>query len=198
MKKLVILAFTILALMNSLLSCSQEGEELPDNLFEHSIESDVFVTDIVDISGVGGAESDVEEKFFEDETHVYIFGNPKSDYLLVEYSDGSNENLKDSLKSGRCKISDLDKFGINYYAESKTIESIVDIVERDNLVTASAIEPFFEDEEYVYSFSSIRSHYVIVTFKDGTQKNIKEALSDGSAKICDLDWFGISYYKDIK
>ena len=55
---------------------------------------------------------------------------------------------------------------------------------------------FYSDNTYNYIFASIRSHYVIVYYKDGTEQNVKDALADGRININDLDRFGIKYYKD--
>jgi len=60
------------------------------------------------------------------------------------------------------------------------------------------LEPFWEDDLHIYSFPNPRSEGVYVHYKDGTEKNIVDALSDGSAVIGDLDLFGMKYYRDEK
>lgn len=75
---------------------------------------------------------------------------------------------------------------------------ITDIATRDMLTTCSALEPFFEDEEYTYIFSSIVSQYIECTFSDGTKMNVKDALNKGMAKVSDLDKYGICYIKEAK
>ena len=62
---------------------------------------------------------DVIEIFFEDENSQYCFGNPISQYIIVRYADGNEEDVKTALENGRAVISDLDRFGIRYYTESK-------------------------------------------------------------------------------
>ena len=77
--------------------------------------------------------------------------------------------------------------------------SIADIVDRtvtEQLPTDEAIEVFYEDGQYVYSFASIRSHLVMVTHQDGSTEDIKTALEAGRAAIIDLDRFGIHYYME--
>ena len=77
------------------------------------------------------------------------------------------------------------------------IASIVDKTAK-GYPSDEAIKPFWEDEKYIYSFPSIRSHLVIVTYSDGHTENIKDALENGRATIADLDQFGIAYYKAPK
>lgn len=141
---------------------------------------------------------DVEEPFYEDETYIYIFGNPISSYVVVEYSDGSTQSLKQALEEGNAVIADLDRFGIGFFAEPKQVEQIIDLTVRDGIPTDQALEPFYEDGEWVYSFPSIRSGYVMAYYKDGTEQTVKEALNEGKITLRDLDWFGISYYKREK
>lgn len=62
-----------------------------------------------------------------------------------------------------------------------------------------AFEAFYDDVEYVYSFSyTYLIEHIIVTYNDGSSENISEALRAGRATISDLDRFGIHYYKDSK
>ncbi|MBQ7246782.1 MAG: hypothetical protein IJS22_01630 [Lachnospiraceae bacterium] len=62
----------------------------------------------------------------------------------------------------------------------------------------TVVEPFWEDEEYVYSFGGIMSPYCRVTYIGGEAEALKDALSSRHIDITDLDRFGISYYKDKK
>lgn len=140
--------------------------------------------------------NDVEEPFFEDDSYIYIFGNPISQYVIVKYTNGSTENVKEALEHGHIQITDLDKYNINYYAESKLVENIIDLAKSGELATADALEGFYSDDTYCYYFSSIKSQYVIVHYKDGTEQTVKDALEEGKIKISDLDSFGISYYKE--
>jgi len=84
-------------------------------------------------------------------------------------------------------------------ADGKAITNIVD-TSKDYLDIAfsMALEPIYEDNTAVYSFSCIKSHYVFVYYADGTKETVKTALSAGRATIADLDRFGIEYYKEAK
>ncbi len=54
------------------------------------------------------------EEFYRDDHDIYRFSCVKSQYVEVRYADGTVESIKDALKSGRVKITDLDRFGITY------------------------------------------------------------------------------------
>ena len=58
------------------------------------------------------------------------------------------------------------------------------------------MEYFWRDDVYYYIFSSIKSDYIIVYYKDGSEQNVKEALKQGKIKITDLDLFDIHYDKE--
>ena len=132
------------------------------------------------------------EQFYEDESFIYSFGNPISEYVIVKYTDGSSENVKEALENGHIQISVLDEHGIKYYAWHKFVENIIHL---NNGAEATALEEFYSDDTYVYFFPTICSNSVIVYFKNGTEQTVKSALADGKIKISDLDWFGIKYYK---
>ncbi len=80
----------------------------------------------------------------------------------------------------------------------RPIEIIRDIAKEQNIPTDQVIEAFFEDDEYVYSFSSAKSDYVTVKFTDGEEITVKDALKKGYIRIHDLDAYGISYIREIK
>ena len=62
------------------------------------------------------------EKIFEDENYNYYIGGLYSGNIIVHYTDGSEEDIVNALIAGRAIIDDLDKFGIQYWAEPKPKE----------------------------------------------------------------------------
>ena len=87
----------------------------------------------------------------------------------------------------------------NFNIEDTKNYIIIDKSEEiDDFTCASALEPFYEDDNYRYSYSCIKSKYVIVKYSDGSEETLKEALKNKKVKIEDLDLFHISYYKDKK
>lgn len=171
---------------------------------------DSSVVSITDQTG-NRAMVDVEEVFFEDETNKYIFGNPISQYIIVRYADGTEEDVKTALENGHASIRDLDRFGIHYWSEPKPEYEITCVVPRGDIVSivdhsldnpdlafATALEPIWEDDANIYSFSCIKSHYVTVYYDDGTEEDVKTALQAGWVTMDDLDRFGIGYITEPK
>jgi len=82
--------------------------------------------------------------------------------------------------------------------KSKVVE-IVDTTKDDkDFACAEALEEFYEDAEYVYYYSCIKSSYVLVRYEDGSQMTVEEALKNGDISIKDLDEYGINYMKETK
>jgi hypothetical protein len=61
------------------------------------------------------------ETFYSDDKYDYMFPSIKSSYIEVEYKDGTKENVVEALNKGNINISDLDKYGIDYIKELKSI-----------------------------------------------------------------------------
>lgn len=92
------------------------------------------IKNIVDTAAEKGAMfMCIEEVFYEDDDYVYTFGeNPMSHYIIVQYTDGSEQNVKDALDDGNIEISDLDTYGIRYNADSKHGEEQKEFVVNSN------------------------------------------------------------------
>ncbi len=90
------------------------------------------------------------------------------------------------------------QFDADLNSSTPLVTSIEDLTVKEHMTTDSALQPFYEDDKYVYSYPSIRSDYVIVTFADGTQMTAEEALKRGYISISDLDYWHISYFKQEK
>lgn len=88
---------------------------------EASEANDKTITNIVDTSKGNPdlAFAMALEPIYEDNTAVYCLSCIKSHYIIVHYADGSQEDVKTALNSGRATIADLDRFGIGYYREAK-------------------------------------------------------------------------------
>ncbi len=145
------------------------------------------------------------EKIHEDNENKYFLGGIYSHYVIVYYTDGTQEDIKSALKAGRATIADLDRFRISYLTEPKettatntTIVKIVNRAKEEGLPVDDALEKIHEDDKNEYYFPAIYSHYVIVHYSDGSQEDIKSALQSGRASISDLDRFGIHYYTEPK
>lgn len=78
------------------------------------------------------------------------------------------------------------------------ISEIVDKTVNSDISTGSALQKFYEDEKYTYSYPSIKSEYVIVKFQNGTEMTAAEALKKGYVSISHLDAWDIKYIKERK
>ena len=65
-------------------------------------------------------------------------------------------------------------------------------------VCAVALEVFYQDDKYKYSFPCMMSSKIIVYFNDGTQEYVRDALNKKDITISDLDKYEIKYLKEEK
>ena len=84
------------------------------------------------------------EKIYEDERNEYFISGLYSQYIIVHYTDGTQEDIVTALNAGRATFADLDKFGIRYWAEPKPnsfdiAENTVAEIGRGTLKTAAAL-----------------------------------------------------------
>lgn len=140
------------------------------------------------------------EKFYTDENNFYYFPNSgDSRYVIVEYSDGTTQNVKAALYEGNISITDLDTYGIKYHTEKRVdrgpIKTIIDHSLTDGEEYMSGEFGFYKDYYYSYYFKQYKYHRIIVYFENGDEVKMKMALDEGSIDIEDLDRFGIEYYK---
>ena len=76
------------------------------------------IENIIDLTQSGDFYTgDLVEKFYSDDTYSYSFASVKSEYIIVNFMDGTEQNIRDALAEGKIKITDLDRFGIKYYKE---------------------------------------------------------------------------------
>ena len=167
------------------------------------------ITDWTVEYGIETAE--MEEVFYEDETYRYIFSSLKSEYIVVIYEAGWQENVKDALTSGRATIEDLDRFGINYYTESNQykgttgVKVIYDRVASGELkndfgggMYDDTFDTIYEDDKYWYVLHTPYEAAVVVIYADDTMESVGNALAAGRITIDDLDKWDIGYDKYSK
>lgn len=180
------------------------------NIEFSTVEKSLSPTDMVVDSIVNWAEEygietpDAEEIFYEDDDYRYIFPSLMSDYVIVKYTAGWQENIKAALTSKRATVADLDRFGIQYYKESKddseksALVNIVDLTSVTECEYSPAGQKFYEDDTYEYFFMNCIKDLVVAVYEDGSTEPVWMALEAGRATIADLDRFGIQYYKEPK
>ena len=78
------------------------------------------VSEIIDRTVTEPISTDTAlEKFYEDDGNEYFYGSIKSEYVIVKYTDGTQETVVSALKNGKITLSDLDKYGISYIKQPK-------------------------------------------------------------------------------
>lgn len=79
------------------------------------------VKEIVDLSLKDNNFSCAEalEVFYEDNNNKYSYSCIKGDYVVVRYTNGTQETVKAALENSNISILDLDKYNISYYKEEK-------------------------------------------------------------------------------
>lgn len=77
------------------------------------------VVSIVDVTEPDLAFPAVIEVFYSDSNYDYYFSCPISNYIIVTYEDGSQDDIITALNAKRVTIADLDRFGISYHTREK-------------------------------------------------------------------------------
>lgn len=97
-----------------------------------------------------------------------------------------------------CNNNDLELDQKEKNESAKNSYVIVDEVIENQLSCDEQIEQFYEDNNYVYSWSCIKDSYIKVKYEDGSTKLVSEALKDGSIEMSELDKNNIKYLKEAK
>ena len=95
-------------------SLLQNSEEVSETSSQETSEELTFIIENRYPDGYNTLEI---EEFFQDNEWVYVFPSPISAYVIVVYSDGTEQGIKEALAEGRVKVTDLDKFDIFYGKE---------------------------------------------------------------------------------
>lgn len=181
-----------------ILGCMLAGcndNDLPNEV--NSNNSPKIIKSIVDTSEKAGAcFMCAEEAFYEDDNYVYTFAEaPMSHYIIVTYTNHSEQNVKEALEEGNIVISDLDTYGIRYDAVPKHIGWIGETFENGPREVINESEEIYRDNKYIYYLPTTRSDYMKVYYKDDTEQDMKSALSEGKIRITDLMCYDVDYYK---
>ena len=123
---------------------------------------------------------------------------------IREYYNGGDLNYIDKgvLVDTYCGTNGIKDTTIKGFSYSLDYDSNITIVDKSKSIkdfsADTALEPFFEDEQYIYSYPCIISDYIVVKYSDGTEETVKEALKNNHIEIGYLDKFGIKYIKQEK
>ncbi len=137
----------------------------------------------------------VMEKIYDDGKNEYYLNCPKSNLIIVRYSNGTEKSVSQALKDGDITIKTLQNvYGISVITSKRpTIRSVKDNSTKPGVFIPQVYEKIYEDDKNEYYFTTMKSNLVIVRYSDGTEKTVKQALSDGDLTIKELqDVYGIS------
>ena len=141
------------------------------------------------------------------------YDKPKKEEIVTNNKDVQNESNNDNIESNKEHNNNLENQEnnkseltppvINEKPEPENnnlvIKNITDTTKlSSNFACAQAIDVFYEDSNYKYYYTCIKSNYIIVEYTNGTKENIKVALKNNHIKITDLDKYNISYLKEQK
>lgn len=106
-KRLVLLLLSVLLVLSACAQTPSTATTAPTKTVE--------ILTIVDLAVRDGIPCDAAiEHFYSSGENSYFFPCMKSRYVLVRYTDGTEETVTQALESGRISIADLDRFGIAY------------------------------------------------------------------------------------
>ena len=106
--------------LSILAGCAHDAEYSPPQSDADTSVVHNTVVKIIDRTKEEGFAYDTAlEKFFEDKENEYCFGGIYSQYIIAEYSDGTQRTVKEALARDDMTIADLDRFGVRYIVNPK-------------------------------------------------------------------------------
>lgn len=141
MKKTICILLLVMLVCTALTGCNNQNKNANaenDDISETASESESTVSDeisenetdesdeisIVDIvcNFEGKYYALALETIYMDETYIYTLSSYCSQDIIVTYSDGTTQNVKEALEDGNVTLADLDRFEIKYSKREKSTE----------------------------------------------------------------------------
>ena len=137
---------------------------------------------IVDHSVDDGVSYDTAlELFYTDDKYNYYFSNIISQYIIVEFDDGTKNNVKDALTAGEITISDLDKFEIQYSKTEKSVQpganpyfnaEVLEVTEKNILVKPDNDSKETKSADKIYVSLDVISEIPVPTINTGDRVRV--------------------------
>ena len=137
---------------------------------------------IVDHSVDDGVSYDnAFELFYTDDRYNYYFSNIISQYIIVEFDDGTKNNVKDALTAGEITISDLDKFEIQYSKTEKSVQpganpyfnaEVLEVTEKSILVKPDDDSKETKSADKIYVSLDVISEIPVPTINTGDRVRV--------------------------
>ena len=142
----------------------------------------------------------------------------KEPFILFK---GDTYTLTYAIKNNIISISDLNDLGLRYYTreiennvsngsnsgkividDSKTIKiPKITIIDKSNPneLCAQAIDYFYEDDNYKYYFTCIKSNSIYIKVENSNvEYSLRDALTEGIVNIRQLELNGLKFFKESK
>ena len=121
------------------------------------------------------------ELFYTDDRYNYYFSNIISQYIIVEFDDGTKNNVKDALTAGEITISDLDKFEIQYSKTEKSVQpgtnpyfnaEVLEVTEKSILVKPDDDSKESKSADKIYVSLDVISEIPVPTINAGDRVRV--------------------------
>lgn len=135
-----------------------------------------------------------------DTWQAFVFDNNPIIKIREYYRDSEVKYVdRGLLVDTYCGINGIKDTTIKGFSYSLSYDSNYNIIDNSKDKDCdSMLEKIYEDDEYIYYFSCIKSEYVDVVYSNGRKENIKDALKLGHIDIQVLSKFDIDYIKEEK
>ena len=137
---------------------------------------------IIDHSVDDGVSYDTAlELFYTDDRYNYYFSNIISQYIIVEFDNGTKNNVKDALTAGEITISDLDKFEIQYSKTEKSVQpganpyfnaEVLEVTEKNILVKPDNDSKETKSADKIYVSLDVISEIPVPTINTGDRVRV--------------------------
>ena len=159
---------------------SISNEDVSNN--SQSVTKTKSIKRIVDHSVDDGVSYDTAlELFYTDDRYNYYFSNIISQYIIVEFDDGTKNNVKDALTAGEITISDLDKFEIQYSKTEKSVQpganpyfnaEVLEVTEKSILVKPDNDSKETKSADKIYVSLDVISEIPVPTINTGDRVRV--------------------------
>lgn len=156
------------------------NEDVSNN--SQSVTKTKSIKRIVDHSVDDGVSYDnAFELFYTDDKYNYYFSNIISQYIIVEFDDGTKNNVKDALTAGEITISDLDKFEIQYSKTEKSVQpganpyfnaEVLEVTEKSILVKPDDDSKETKSADKIYVSLDVISEIPVPTINAGDRVRV--------------------------
>ena len=129
----------------------------------------------------GVSYSTALELFYTDDRYNYYFSNIISQYIIVEFDDGTKNNVKDALIDGEITISDLEKFEIQYSKTEKSVQpganpyfnaEVLEVTEKNILVKPDDDSKETKSADKIYVSLDVISEIPVPTINTGDRVRV--------------------------